>query len=106
MSVSDNDFINFINSGRTKMSGCHEPLSVSTINIMNEIEELRERVNLLQTSCSELNSSFVILERTFSEHTWIRDKKPYKCPLCDGVGTPFTAPTSCKGCDDDGIVWG
>jgi hypothetical protein len=33
-------------------------------------------------------------------------RQPYKCPICNGLGTSQTDMETCNGCDDRGIVWG
>ena len=36
-----------------------------------------------------------------------RDKKPYKCPVCDGTGSAYFANIKdCHVCEGKGIIWG
>lgn len=74
--------------------------------ILAQLEELETQVSII---------------RALGCRPYVKDKKPYKCPVCDGVGHLYRSENkdnmftnfefyrehaSCHACEGKGIVWG
>jgi hypothetical protein len=70
----------------------------------NEFEEINKKIT---QQLSEIN--FSINHILCDLDTGYRNKKPHKCPVCDGIGGTKVSGTideECHACEGKGIVWG
>ena len=78
----------------------YKNLSLEILGLMDHIDENRK-----------LSKSIDELEKVLRE-THEKEKKPYKCPICDGLGywksreEGIACGGQCKSCDATGVLWG
>lgn len=106
------------------MSGCHNPdsllhdLNHGLAKCFERVEKLEDKLEE-ESDNIEQHAEFINniykkinkLEREIQNMgTAISikyDKKPHKCPVCEGMGGFLsTEPNMCPACDGKGIVWG
>lgn len=78
----------------------------TVIYLENKVME--ERIKKIEEQIKDLNESYQGLAAELRHIMDNLNKKPHKCPVCNGFGLRerSTLPFQCDPCEGKGIVWG
>lgn len=111
------------NLEKYKSKKIHEDTKISTI--IDELEDFKKRQvewnQNIRKEIDDLDNFTDSLSKNFEDEInelyknirklekLVKDKKPHKCPICDGLGGFYVSGTmdeQCHSCNGKGIVWG
>jgi DnaJ-class molecular chaperone len=64
------------------MSGCHD----SEPKLLQDLRVMAEDLQLLANKQIELEERIKLIEQTYNEWDYRKEKKLHKCPNCNGMG--------------------